>query len=279
MHRSRYRVPADSPSRPGAPVRGPARLNRAGVALALQRVAGNSATARLLARDEAAVGFRLLLVDDGVTGLDAEIVKTAIAIVAKEIARITKDSGEEAVKAGFEIEHRTSKPEQKEVRDLGQRTWLIFLTRGRDAEHAIELATEYVPMSQDDRKKQEARFKRQIAAEGGVNIESVEPRRRRSESVGFVGTEIALQKLKEPNAGGARTAAAIVADVILHELGHALGHNDILGTMDHDDAGVMTARLVLGSGPFETRRYSTKSAKVIRERLEELAKKPARKRG
>jgi hypothetical protein len=279
MHRSRDRAPADSPTRPGAPARGgPARLNRAGVALALQRAAGNSATARLLAREEAAAGFRLLLVDDGNTGLDAKIVEAAIAIVAAELARITKDSGEQAVRAGFEIQHRTAKPAQPEVRDLGQRTWLIFLTRGRDAEHALELATEYVPMSEEERKGQETRFKQHMAAEGGVNIERVGSRRR-SESVGFVGTEIALKKLKEPNAGGRQTAAAIVADVILHEIGHALGHNDALGAKDHDDAGVMTASLVLGAGPFQTRRYSTRSASVIRARLEELARKPARKRG
>jgi hypothetical protein len=276
MHRDR--LPVDSPHRRAASARGaPARLNRAAVALALQRAMGNSATGRLLAR-QPNQAFRLLLVDDGSTGLDGDIVKAATAIVAKELARITKDSGEDAVKAGFEIQHRKTKPEQREVRDLGQRTWLIFLTRGRDAEHAIELATEYVPMSPEEREAQKERFKRHLAAEGGVNIESAQPRRRRSESVGFVGTEVALAKLKEPNAGGKDTAAAIIADVILHELGHALGHNDVLGKMDHDDAGVMTARLVLGSGPFETRRYSSKSAKVIRDRLEELAKRPARKR-
>ena len=78
----------------------------------LQRLAGNYATRRVLARDEArtppvAATFRLILADDGATGLNDAILDMALANVRKEIARITKDSADETVKAGIDVQHVT----------------------------------------------------------------------------------------------------------------------------------------------------------------------------
>jgi hypothetical protein len=281
MPRARETLRPHRPSTGRTPASRPALvpLETTADALALQRAAGNVVTGRVLARQkgDGTRAFRLLLVDDGKTGLDDATVNLAMEIVGKELTRITKDSKDEAVKAGFDIEHRSAKPSTKEVRDLGQRTWIIFLTRSRDAKHAVDLTHEYVPLSAEERAAYEKRFKSHIASEGGTNMERVGERRRTSESVGFVGTDMAVTELGKRN-GGTRSAAALVADVVLHELGHAVGHNRLLGPMDHDEAGVMAAALVHGEETYEARGYSSASAKIIRERLEELAKKPARKR-
>ena len=108
----------------------------------LQRLAGNYATRRVLARDEArtppvAATFRLILADDGATGLNDAILNVALANVRKEIARITKDSADETVKAGIDVQHVTSKPVRNDdfTHDLGRKTFLIFLTQGQNAKN------------------------------------------------------------------------------------------------------------------------------------------------
>jgi hypothetical protein len=135
----------------------------------------------------------------------------------------------------------------------------------------------YIPMDEQNRKAAEQKFKKSMASEGGVDLGLTPDRRRRSQSIGFVSSEAPLKELKK-SGGGAASASAVLADVILHELGHALGHTTSLSSMDHDESGIMTKQLVLGSsGSHQLRKYSNASAKIIRDRLDELAAKVAKK--
>ena len=70
-----------------------------------------------------------------------------------------------------------------------------------------------------------------------------------------------------------------MAEVVLHELGHAMGHVTREGepdAVDHDSAGIMVAKQIIGtSGPYAPASFSRKSADLIRKRLEWLAQKIA----
>jgi hypothetical protein len=250
--------------------------------VALQRAVGNRGMRRVLARQPTpAPTFRLLIADEGTHGLSDTVVNGALPLVQAELARVTKDSGEEAVKAGFDVRYVKTRPVRNDdfTRSLGRDTFLIFLTSGTDPKHAVETMRDYIPMNEDDRKLFEQKFKKSLSSEGGADL-GYEPhtRRRTSQSIGFVSSQTPLKELKKSGAGSA-SASAVLADVILHELGHALGHNTSLASMDHDKTGIMTKQLVLGSsGAHQSQQFSSASAKIIRARLEELAKKLAPKR-
>jgi hypothetical protein len=253
--------------------------------LALQRSAGNKATTRVLARDggkdtaptkaaPTAPAFRLILVDDGDTGLEAKTVEIALKIVADELKRVTSKSTDDTVKAGFSIEHTKDKPEKWKPRDLGIRSFLVFLSQTKDPKHAVGLAADHVDMTPDERKAQEEHYKAKVATEGGVNIQSVRSRRR-SVSTSIVSTTMAI-KMQATQGAGPESAGALIGETILHELGHDLGHTEQLGGHDHDEKGVMTAKRVLDSTlRYAASRFSAASEQTIRERLEELAKRRA----
>jgi hypothetical protein len=259
--------------------------------LALQRLAGNRAARRVLARRDkgtaqqapddkpaqaVAPALRLLIADEDKHGLGSGVVADALAGVRTELLRITKDSRDPSVRAGFDVQYVKTPPARSDdfSRSLGRNTFLILITSGAKPEHAIEVMWQYIPMDESEREVFKAKFKKSLAKEGGVDL-GFEPnaRRRTSQSVGFVSSEAPLKELKKQGAGS-KSASAVLADLILHELGHALGHNTTLAAIDHDDAGIMEPSLLLGSsGAHETRKFSTKSAKILRDRMEELAKK------
>lgn len=256
--------------------------------LALQRAAGNVATRHLLARDTTATKtppasktpvpatptFRLLVGDNGKHGLSEAVVEEALKGVRAELERIMKVSTDPKVKAGFEIQYvKDRRPEGNDdfTPHLGKSTFLIFLTKAKDAKGAIEILWDYIPEDVSTRKAREQRFRQSMAGEGGVDLQTIHNiKRRDSQSVGFVGTDSPIAELKKH---GQASAAAVLADVMLHEIGHALGHVKPLASMDHDDSGIMTAQLARDAGPHKLRQYSSASATIIRSRLEELSKR------
>jgi hypothetical protein len=251
--------------------------------LALQRSVGNKATTRVLARDDKGAApptkaappvpaFRLIVVDDGDTGLEAKTVEIALKIVADELKRVTSKSSDDTVKSGFSIEHTKDRPEKWKPRDLGIRSFLVFLSQTKDAKHAVGLAADHVDMTPDERQAQEEHYKANVATEGGVNIQSVGSRRR-SVSTSIVSTTMAI-KMQATKGAGPDSAGALIGETILHELGHDLGHTKQLGGHDHDEKGVMTPSRVLDSTlRYSASGFSAASEKTIRERLEELAKR------
>ena len=250
--------------------------------LALQRTAGNRATTRVLARDRraeetkpataVAAKFKVVIVDDGATGLSDKTLKVALDVVKAEIKRVTAQSTDPTVKAGVTVEHTTTAPGR--IRELGRSTFLVFLTPSTDAEHAIGLVAPHVDLDEEERKAQQKRFKRHVASEGGMHIDRVDGRRR-SYGASLVSTTLATQ-MQAKEGAGPDSAGNLVGEIILHELGHAWGHETELGNADHDKGGIMTATRVLDSSlRYKATRFSGASVKIINARLEELAKRLA----
>ena len=240
--------------------------------LALQRTAGNRATTRVLARDARATAAKLkvVIVDDGATGLSDKSLKVALDVVKAEIKRVTAQSSDPIVKAGVTVEHTTTAPGR--MRELGKSTFLVFLTPSTDAEHAIGLVAPHVDLDKEERKAQEKRFANKVASEGGVHIDRIDGRKR-SYGASLVSTTMAT-KMQEKEGAGADSAGNLVGEVILHELGHAWGHATELGGLDHTKGGIMTATRVLDSTlRYKAGHFSSESIKIINARLEELAKR------
>ena len=242
--------------------------------LAVQRMAGNGALGQILARKEAdtpppaTAVFNVLIVDDGGSGLSKDSMKAAIETVQREFKAVTDASESAAVKAGFNVKVVESLP-PGQPRDIGKRSFVVFLLRGKDAEKAAQLASEHidVDMSEGGRKAFTEHVKKQFASEGGVNREWIpENPRKWSKSVGFVSTDLAVDMQTSKSLGPAE-AGRTVGEVICHELGHAMGHPD-------HGTGIMTGTLVLGSDRrAPPGHFSTDSSRKIRERLEWLASK------
>jgi hypothetical protein len=273
MAGSRVRLPPTLPARHGAPSRRPART-LADHVLSLQRTVGNRATTQLIARQPKAGGakFKVVIVDDGATGLSDKTLKVALDVVKAEIQRVTAQSSDPTVKAGVTVEHTTTAPGR--MRELGKNTFLVFLTPSTDPEHAIGLVAPHVDLDEEERKAQQKRFKRHIASEGGMHVDRVDGRRR-SYGASLVSTTLATQ-MQAKEGAGPDSAGNLVGEIVLHELGHTWGHETELGNPDHDKGGIMTATRVLDSSlRYKATHFSSASVKIINARLEELAKRLA----
>ena len=250
--------------------------------LALQRTAGNRATTRLLARDlkkpaaktatATDAKLKVVVVDDGATGLSDKTLKVALDVVKAEIRRVTAQSSDPIVKAGVTVEHTKDAPAR--MRELGKSTFLVFLTPSKDPKHAIGLVAPHVDLDEEERKAQEQRYASHVVAEGGMHIDRVDGRGR-SYGASLVSTTMATQ-MQAKEGAGPDSAGNLVGEVILHELGHAWGHETELGNPDHTKGGIMTAKRVLDSSlRYKAGQFSSESVKIIKARLEMLAQRLA----
>jgi hypothetical protein len=133
---------------------------------------GNAATRRILARDKATKApdppakdasgtapiFRLLIVDDGKSGLDPDTLAVALDTVRSEMATVTSQSTVDAVKAGFDV-HYVSELKPWEPKDLGKRSFIAFLIHDQDAKHWADVAAHHVDLTPDEQKDQEKHIK------------------------------------------------------------------------------------------------------------------------
>ena len=233
--------------------------------LALQRTAGNRATTRVLARDARppAAKLKVVIVDDGATGLSDKRLKTALDVVRGEIRRVTAQSTDPTVKAGVTVEHTKTAPGR--MRELGKSTFLVFLTPSTDAKYAVGLAAPHVDLDKEERKTQEKRFASKVATEGGVHIDRIDGRKR-SYGASLVSTTLA-GKIQAKEGAGPDSAGNLVGEIILHELGHTWGHQKELGGLDHKKGGIMTATQVLDSTlRYKASKFNYASVKIIHAR-------------
>ena len=264
--------------------------------LALQRTAGNAATQAVLARKPnpappaqkappakaaPATPFKVLIVDDGSSGLDSKTLQIAIGHVRDELTKLTAASTDPLVKSGFTVEFRKDAPERGTDfgrKDLDVTTWVVFLMRQGEAEKAVDLGYKYLQLDHREREKYVKNAKAHFASEGGYNLQMQYGPRKPSESISFVDSAVPLRMEKDKSFGPA-SAGRLMAEVVLHELGHAMGHVKREGepdAVDHEAAGIMVAKQIIGtSGPYAPASFSRKSADLIRKRLEWLAQKIA----
>jgi hypothetical protein len=279
MTAGHQRIGARTPSaRPSSAVRSQPR-GGVGDVLALQRQVGNAATRRVLARKPATTAtFRALIVDDGKSGLDPKTLEITIGHVRDELRKLTSASTDPLVKAGINVEFRKDAPERGTDfgrRDLDVTTWVLFLIRKGEEKKAVDLGYKYLSLDHREREQREKSAKASMAKEGGYNLQTYSLKRGHpSESVSFVGTDMPL-KMQKDKTFGRESAGRLMAEVVLHELGHAMGHvhyQDDDVSIDHDGSGIMAPATIIGSsGPYAPTSFSKTSADIIRKRLEWLA--------
>jgi hypothetical protein len=285
--RSGLRPGGREPGRRPGHAPGPGRLNQAGVAAALQRAVGNNATGAMLARRPAkatatTATFRVMIVDDGNTGLSQKTRDVAIGHVRDELAKVTAGSSNDLVKAGFDVQYRKTAPERGKdfgAKDLDVTTFLVFLMRRKDAKQAVDISYRYLRLDERDREQYLANATADLGREGGHNLQTYKPRPGHpSESVSFVGVDEPA-RMEQAQSFGPDSAGRLMAEVILHELGHAMGHvhyEDDEHSIAHDKSGIMAPSMPIGSaGPYAPAGFSRKSIEVIRKRLEALAERIA----
>ena len=270
------------------------------IALALQRTAGNAAARVALARKPAVAGkeqaaparsaaaapFRVWLVDDGKSGLSDETRKIAIDHVRQELQKLTAPSKNDMVRGGFDVQYRKDPPEYgtdlQRRGELDVSTWLVFLLPTGSTKQAVDLGYKYLRLDHSQREAFEKNAAAHMAKEGGYNLQTYRERPGNpSESVSFVGTDMPVKMQKDKTFGPA-SAGRLTAEVILHELGHAMGHvrrehEDKSKVKDHSEGGIMAAQTIIGSsGPYAPASYSKTSAERIRARLEWIAEQRAK---
>ena len=180
--------------------------------------------------------LKVVIVDDGATGLSekrrasrsrSNVVRGGDSGAVKR----AQEPGSDGQEQGSPSSTRTRRPRAASAR-LGKSTFLVFLTPSTDPEHAIGLVAPHVDLDEEERKTQQKRFAKHIAGRrGGMNIDRIDGRKR-SYGAALVSTTIAT-KMQEKEGAGAESAGNLVGETILHELGHAWGHQTELGDRPH----------------------------------------------
>jgi hypothetical protein len=136
---------------------------------------------------------------------------------------------------------------------------------GTNAPSALALIRRHIHVPVRQEAELLARIQRQLNSEGGVNVKEVGAAAR---SVAVVSTRIATQ-LQSGVYGSSRRAGQALAEIVLHEVGHAL-------LLRHDPAfttGIMQSSAVVSeSSPIQ--HFTTSNQAQIRSRLEALAATP-----
>ena len=151
------------------------------------------------------------------------------------------------MKAGFTVEYRKTAPERDTDfgrRDLDVTTWIVFLVHKGDEKLAVDLGYHYLNLDHREREQREKNAKADIATEGGHNLQTYSRKRGHpGESVSFVGTDVPL-KMQKTASFGPESAGRLMAEVVLHKPGHAMGHVHYEGddaSKDHASSGIMAA--------------------------------------
>ena len=231
--------------------------------LALQRAAGNAATARVLARRRPAPPpvLRILMVPGNATGLSSTARTTAIQTMRAELARVTRASSVAAVRRGVRVEEAASAPSGHD-----EHTLVVYFVNGPDGDLALRLAQRHITIPAGQQNELRTHMARQLAASGGATM-TIDGR-----SVCFVATTTfeAVQSSTTQHLRGRertqmeRAIGLRMAEIALHEVGHALGAG-------HEAEGLMVGVRQTELTRPRAERFSGESAADIRASLEGLA--------
>lgn len=164
--------------------------------------------------------FRVILVPIGMNRLNDQVLTSARTTVDTELDSVSATSRRRGVKAGFNVEQRTSLSAQ-EARSLAATDFVVYLVRSGNS-RLLELTKRHVQFDAEHDERVERSIANQIATEGGVNIAVGR------QNVSFVAVDLFERELGGPlnddeRLEQSRSVGEQMAEVILHEVGHGLG--------------------------------------------------------
>lgn len=227
---------------------------------AVQKQENALATAGSRAGVASPPAFRVVIVEVPMRGLTDAVREKVRSRVQSELRQITSASKRPRVRSGFEVSLRRSLS-GAEAKAFGKADFVVYLIRKGNPQGALDLARRHVAIEKGDEKKVAQKLAAQLKAEGGACLISG------SQNVSFVDIDL-FERLSlgifsaEERALMDGKIGEHLAELVLHELGHAMGQKE--------GEGLMGAVEIEANRPTRTRHFTQKSKGEMLKNIEPL---------
>ena len=210
--------------------------------------------------------FNVILVEPEFSRLSDTSWRAIVHEVKAELAALIQAAKSKAVKGGFSVLQKEKLPEA-DVRKLKPTDFVVYCLRKRNLDRFKAKTRAHTGLKERHLLKLAAKAKTLLDTNHGMTV------LHQGNVVGFVPVDQYEGFGRGPMSGDEKAAMQVhagkeMAQLILHELGHMMGHGK------HTKTGLMQKSDTVASSPdgFEESHFTAESQKIILKRLRKLAK-------